>query len=104
MVGQPVPILIDGEFHIEKLNAIFNREDVCGLPACVIAIAGPMRTGKSFLLCYLLRYLTNAGCDGWMGGENEPLRGFHHEQSEDGVTKGITIWNEPFIVNTPTGK
>lgn len=104
MVGQPVPILIDGKFYIERLHDIFNREDVCDLPACILAVAGPMRTGKSFLLCYLLRYLKEAGCHGWMGGENEPLSGFHHEQSEDGVTKGITIWSEPFIVNTPTGK
>ena len=45
----------------------------------VISVTGAFRTGKSFLLNYLIKYLTHLESDGegdWLGGEEDELTGF----------------------------
>jgi len=41
----------------------------------IISIAGPSRQGKSFLLSYCLKYLSDHTNVDWIGDENEPLEG-----------------------------
>ena len=39
-------------------------------------VSGAFRKGKSFLLDFILRYLTCEGRPGWMGDPEEELTGF----------------------------
>ena len=39
-----------------ELNAILNQEHVGGLPIAILSVIGAYRTGKSFLLSWLVRY------------------------------------------------
>lgn len=42
----------------------------------ILSFTGAFRKGKSFLLDFILRYLTSEGREGWMGDPNETLTGF----------------------------
>ncbi len=39
-----------------ELDAILNQEHVKGLPIAVLSVIGAFRSGKSFLLSWLIRY------------------------------------------------
>ena len=50
---------------------------------------GAFRRGKSFLLDFLLRFLSNGGKDDWLGSEDDvPLTGFHWRGGADRDTTG----------------
>ena len=62
---------------------------------------GAFRRGKSFLLDFLLRYLSNGGKDDWLGSEDRkddvPLTGFHWRGGADRDTTGTYIQGVPAI-------
>ncbi|XP_041038566.1 RING finger protein 112-like, partial [Carcharodon carcharias] len=90
----------------EVAGKLFLREDVKDRPVCLVSIIGEERTGKSFLLNYLMRRLNKLDCSdqGWMGGEDEDLRGFECKPGTNSITKGVFIWNKPFLMDTEQGK
>lgn len=111
--GHPIQLVhINDEDHTftlneEALNNILDNERVKDKPVCVVSVAGAFRRGKSFLLDFLLRYLSRGGCDDWMGeGDNDeaPLEGFHWRGGADRDTTGILVWSEVFELKTPNGK
>ncbi|XP_064425426.1 atlastin-2 isoform X2 [Latimeria chalumnae] len=74
------------------------------LPVFVISVIGDQRTGKSFLLNYILRYLRNQRKQNWMGKEDETLTGFGWKPGSEGTTSGIMILKKPFVVDSSIGK
>jgi atlastin len=62
----------------------------------VVSVNGPMRTGKSYMLGYFLRYLSCEGKDDWFNRKLD--HEFHWKNSADRQTTGITMWSEPFFV------
>ncbi|XP_037581156.1 atlastin-1-like isoform X4 [Dermacentor silvarum] len=106
--GKPLNILdVDGrslELDEHALARLLLAEHVKDKPVVVIAIAGVFRKGKSFLLCFLLRYLRNLGRANWIGDPNAPLKGFDWRGGSTRHTKGILMWNEAFLVKTSRGK
>lgn len=76
---------------------------------CVVSLVGVFRKGKSFLLNVFLRYLRlqstgsiRAGAD-WLC-TSEKLQGFHYAAGSSGVTSGILIWPEVFLLKQSTGE
>ncbi|XP_050046763.2 atlastin-1-like isoform X1 [Dermacentor andersoni] len=106
--GQPLRILdVDGRGLVldeHALARVLLADHVKDKPVVVIAIAGVFRKGKSFLLCFLLRYLRNLGRADWLGDPNAPLDGFEWRGGSDRHTKGIVIWSEAFLVKTSRGE
>ena len=74
----------------------------------VFYILGAFRRGKSFLLDFFLRYLSQDGSEDWIGEESEnaskPLEGFHWRGGSERDTTGILIWSEVFTAHTRRGK
>ncbi|XP_077534030.1 atlastin-2-like [Haemaphysalis longicornis] len=106
--GREVPIAIplqNGGFRFDKeeLTRILLRSGVQNMPLVVISVAGAFRTGKSFLLNFLIRYLRNQGRDDWMGDADSPLEGFSWRGGCDRHTAGILVWSEVFRVTRPHG-
>lgn len=70
-----------------------------------ISTTGEMRTGKSFMLNYFLRYLKAQyvcrDVSNWLGDADESLKGFEWRASIDAVTTGIWIWSEVFSYDDP---
>lgn len=40
----------------------------------------------------------------WLGGQDEPLRGFRWRGGCERETTGIVLWSQPFPVTLPTGE
>ncbi|XP_070383439.1 atlastin-3-like isoform X2 [Dermacentor albipictus] len=106
--GQPLRILdVDERCLVldeHALASVLLADHVKDKPVVVIAVVGTFRKGKSFLLCFLLRYLRNLGRADWLGDPNAPLRGFEWCGGSDRNTKGIVIWSEVFLVKTSRGE
>jgi atlastin len=107
--GYPVQIFENKEhkfiLYEEKLQKILNHQNAHDKKVCIVSVAGDLRKGKSFLLNFFLRYLSQGGREDWMGSEDKPLTGFDWKRGDDKVTNGIWIWSEPFIIkNKETGK
>ena len=54
-------------------------------------ILGAFRRGKSFMLDFLLRYLSRGGSDDWLGDQSNddvPLTGFHWRGGAERDTTG----------------
>ena len=69
--------------------------------------SGAFRRGKSFLLDFLLRYLSRSGRDDWMGEKTDdksPLTGFHWRGGSERGTTGILMWSQVFEARTKKGK
>ncbi|KAH7940184.1 hypothetical protein HPB52_022099 [Rhipicephalus sanguineus] len=105
--GQPLNILnVDGrslELDEHGLARLLLDERVKDKPVVVIAVAGAFRKGKSFLLCFLIRYLRSEGRAEWLGDPNAPLEGFGWRGGSERHTTGILMWNEVFLVKTSQG-
>ncbi|KAF4529080.1 hypothetical protein B566_EDAN014455 [Ephemera danica] len=82
----------------DVLKEILESEEARYRPVAVISIAGCFRKGKSFFLNFILRYLNSMDDPNWMGSQIGPLVGFDWRPDEEGVTSGITIWPEVFVV------
>ncbi|KAH6923624.1 hypothetical protein HPB50_003250 [Hyalomma asiaticum] len=107
-VGQPLKILnVDGRslaLDEHGLARLLLDERVKDKPVVVIAVAGAFRKGKSFLLCFLLRYLRNQGRADWLGNPDAPLEGFDWQGGSKRHTTGILMWNEVFLVKNSRGE
>ena len=60
-------------FYKELLEEIIEENQVGHLPVVFISVVGPFRTGKSFLLNLMSRYLAAEDKNLWLGKENEPI-------------------------------
>jgi len=59
--------------NLDGLNQLFDP--IKDKEVVLISIAGPSRQGKSFLLSYMIRYLTNPLDVNWIGESDDPLKG-----------------------------
>lgn len=107
--GRPIQIVtVDPEtreFVLDEdaLASILLSEKCKDKPVSVVSIAGDFRKGKSFLLNFLLRYLTTNGYDtsssnDWLQDQDMPLKGFSWRGGAERDTTGILMWSEPFLV------
>ncbi|KAH9380218.1 hypothetical protein HPB48_003300 [Haemaphysalis longicornis] len=99
--GRPLQILRpkdDGTFEMDKeaLRGILLAPHVRDKPA-PSARASPSCSG------FFLRYMRSADKDNWLGDVDAPLSGFKGRGGCDGDTKGIWVWSEAFLVETPHG-
>ncbi|EGB11773.1 hypothetical protein AURANDRAFT_7299, partial [Aureococcus anophagefferens] len=67
----------------------------------VVSVVGAFRTGKSFLLTLILRYLRHAARVG--DGDGGPAS-FEWRGGRVRMTTGITVWSEPFLVTGADGE
>ncbi|XP_043942591.1 RING finger protein 112-like [Protopterus annectens] len=104
--GPPAPCQIIGLdkdskliVHEEELRSCLEQKSVWNRAVCFISVIGEQRKGKSFLLNYILRCLNNLGVtdDSWMGRDDEPLEGFDWRPGVNSTTKGVWMWNKPFL-------
>jgi len=67
------------ELDLTSLRDVFCCPRVAELPACVLSVAGAMRTGKSFLLDQMVRSLAPSSGAGfsWRGGMSRHTSGIH---------------------------
>ena len=104
--GRPIQIVaVDPEtreFVLEEdaLASILLSEKCKDRPVSVVSIAGDFRKGKSFLLNFLLRYMSSKGYKSstWLQDRDLPLKGFSWRGGADRDTTGILMWSEPFVV------
>ncbi|XP_072255898.1 RING finger protein 112-like isoform X2 [Pyxicephalus adspersus] len=100
--GQPLQLIKNetGQLHLEDsaVQRCFSDCDDCQV--YVISVIGERRTGKSFLMNYLMRALGNLEKkkNFSLGAENESLSGFPWRPGNEKVTEGIWIWGKPFIL------
>ncbi|XP_077531735.1 atlastin-2-like isoform X1 [Haemaphysalis longicornis] len=107
--GRPLQILRpkdDGTFEMDKeaLRGTLLAPHVRDKPVAIVSVAGAFRKGKSFLLGFFLRYMRSADKESWLGDVDAPLSGFKGRGGCDGDTKGIWVWSEAFLVETPHGE
>eukprot|EP00049_Salpingoeca_infusionum_P017858 m.354666 g.354666 ORF g.354666 m.354666 type:complete len:641 (-) comp17076_c0_seq1:246-2168(-) len=105
--GRPVQIMSlvgdDFELHQEELTRILTSYECRDLPVVVISIAGKFRTGKSFLLNFVINELS-ASQQGFNSKDDEGhSRGFSWESGTTRHTSGIWMWNRPFYRLLPDG-
>ncbi|XP_064463474.1 atlastin-3-like [Ornithodoros turicata] len=115
MHSKPQPLHVIVPSDMEENQYLLKREvfenkawkEVEHLPVVVVSVAGVFRTGKSFLLDYLIRYLehieSHGNTENWMGDPNQPLDGFSWKYGRKKHTRGILFWEKIFKVNTPSG-
>ncbi|XP_077967346.1 atlastin-1-like isoform X2 [Styela clava] len=99
----------DGNMRIDHdaLRRILMRKEIGDRPIAIISIAGRMRSGKSFLLNFILRYLRNKGWenDKWIDEEHSTLKfGIPFMYGTTRHTTGIRLWDEVFYVPMDNGK
>jgi len=71
-------------------------------PVAVVAVMGAYRTGKSFLLDLILRYLQSQ--EDWLTEERiEKGAGFHWRGGMEKCTEGIWVWSQPFLLTREDG-
>ncbi|OCT59101.1 RING finger protein 112-like [Xenopus laevis] len=91
-----------GQLQIEgsAVEICFADPKVSEFPIHVISVIGVRHLGKSFLLNFILRALANQekGEQNILGEWNESLTGFEWGSGTDSITRGIWIWNRPFIL------
>ncbi|XP_033116610.1 atlastin-2-like [Anneissia japonica] len=82
----------------EALEMVLTQPQLEDLPVMVLSCAGIFRSGRSFLLNLLIRYL-NQGCSqSWMDDEEYIVKGFKSQPGIDRLTTGIWIWSKVFII------
>lgn len=112
-------------FQLEEDNLdLILRKIPDGMKVSVVSVVGNFRTGKSFLLTFMLRFLRNRHCEGndWQTAEGECLLegnqnagiegngegGAHHSFEWRGgherMTTGIWMYSEPFIHESVNGE
>ncbi|XP_072005385.1 RING finger protein 112-like isoform X2 [Engystomops pustulosus] len=99
---QLVSVDESGQLDLQKsvLYRCFLHERILEYPVYLISVIGERRTGKSFLLNYLMKALHSQETAGRfdLGAEDEILEGFPWKPGTEKVTNGIWIWSKPFIL------
>lgn len=93
-------------FNQAALDKILRHPDISNKKVSVISVAGQSQMGKSFLMNFLVRYLS-ANNDARLSGDwlhGCVLDGFAWGKSRARVTVGIQMWSRPFIMNSDTGE
>ena len=107
-------IELDEKNHTYKLNEglvkkVFGHDDLRNCHLSVISVAGALRTGKSFILSFFIKYLkakydNSINVDEWLDDDTEGLSGFSWRSGAERNTTGILIWSKIFIDTLPNGK
>ncbi|KAI1306741.1 Atlastin-1 [Halotydeus destructor] len=92
------------ELKDKALQAILIGPECRDKAVSVISIAGAPGSGKSFLLNFLLKYLTANGAADWHGDLNAPLKGFSWRPGYQRDTCGISMWSKPFVLKRNYGQ
>lgn len=97
------------ELNTNELNKVL--ESIGNRPFSVISMNGVKKTGKSFLLNYIIRFLTEFSCDFGKEPSKKFLdtcdhvpKGFKTGRGVDSTTIGILMWPKPFIVKDNNGQ
>ncbi|KAG8545028.1 hypothetical protein GDO81_021489 [Engystomops pustulosus] len=103
--GYPVQLVWtdgNGRLHLDEsvVYDCFLKSHLSTYPIYLLCVIGEKRRGKSFLMNYIMRALGSLekGEDVSLGAVDEPLQGFEWRCGIDSTTKGIWIWNRPFIL------
>ncbi|KAH6923351.1 hypothetical protein HPB50_000436 [Hyalomma asiaticum] len=88
----------------EALQKLLSANHIKDKPVAVVSVCGPLRSGKSFLLGFFLRFLHGLHLDNWLGDPNAPLKGFKWRGGPERHTVGIVVWDEVFLVKTSSGE
>ncbi|XP_075034925.1 RING finger protein 112-like [Mixophyes fleayi] len=103
--GYPVQLMwTDGNgcLHLNEsvVNDCFMNKKVLNYPVYLLCVIGEKRRGKSFLMNYIMRALESQerGEEFSLGEDGEPLLGFEWRSGVESTTKGIWMWNKPFIL------
>ena len=90
------------KLHLNKdvLHSILLNEEVANKPVVVISVAGAFRTGKSFLLNCMTRYLTAPHKSRWLDNK---IKSFEWKSGCDAHTDGIWI-SPPIPVTLESGE
>ncbi|KAF6038091.1 hypothetical protein EB796_003600 [Bugula neritina] len=107
--GKPVTIVAfeSGYPKIETAALAKVLKDVKQLPLIIVSMIGRARGGKSFFLnLYMnyLNYLEKNGEDGDWESSKTQTSGFPWGMSEEPITKGISVWSKPFIIEPREGE
>lgn len=95
------------KLETEVLEKLLLKEDVGDKKIVVISVTGAFRTGKSFLLNYLLLYLRKLEAesnDDWLTDDHQKLTGFTWRRGADPETAGIMAWNKIFVIPNGEGE
>ena len=77
-------------FHLDELEQLLaGYKDY---KIAIVSIAGAFRTGKSFLINWLIKHIKEN--DEWLN--NQPLEGFEFARQREPLTDGIDVWGEVF--------
>jgi atlastin len=121
LVGSPLQIIQTGDAEVnykftlveENLRSVLEKVPP-GMHVSVVSVVGAFRTGKSFLLSLLLRFLRSEAGEGvdWVraGGDSildgnanlgevdeQHSHSFEWRGGEKRMTTGIWMWSEPFV-------
>ena len=77
------------KFHLEELQELLAP--YANHKIAVVSIAGTYRTGKSFLINWLIKYVKSKS--DWLA-EGEKLDGFTFARQREPCTDGIDVWGE----------
>ncbi len=114
-------------FHLEQANLDSIMAQVPPqMKVAVVSVVGAFRTGKSFLLTFLLRYLRHGSeldeTEDWMSAAGDLKEGninekvvagsgggsvdssFQWRAGKERTTTGIWMWSEPFIRRVANGE
>nr|AAI70245.1 Hypothetical protein LOC100127269 [Xenopus laevis] len=88
------------QLNESAVQTCFLDGEISDYPVCLICVIGEKRRGKSFLMNYILRALScqEQGLPLSLGADDAPLSGFEWRAGINCTTKGIWIWNKPFIL------
>lgn len=95
--------LVVNERNLDRIRTHFKEADVTRLS--VVSVAGSFRTGKSFMLNLMVKYLAHYDNKAlgqgthWATGRAEPLSGraFEWKPGVDRHTTGIWMYDTPFV-------
>ncbi|XP_071647435.1 atlastin-like [Temnothorax longispinosus] len=112
--GRSVQVVLahpDHTFELDEaaLSEILLHDDVKDRNVVLVSVAGAFRKGKSFLLDFFLRYMTNKytlqnDTDSWLGAEDEPLKGFSWRGGSERNTTGILMWSKVYPATLANGE
>ncbi|CAK8691424.1 unnamed protein product [Clavelina lepadiformis] len=107
--GKAEPLLTPttNGYEMDKvlLMNLVEREEVKNNPVVIISVAGAKREGKSFLLSLLVKYLESDMDEKWMDDEESPIpQHFPWRSGREANTRGIWVWNKPYLIEGSDGR